>query len=77
MFAASQPSFVLPDGIEPLDVRLGDAAAFRGFTLKQSDPQDVTLFWEALHRGPDYRHFIHLMNPTTGEDCGPARCHAG
>ncbi|MBK9050802.1 MAG: hypothetical protein IPL78_07785 [Chloroflexi bacterium] len=69
VFAASQPSFVLPEGIEPLEVQLGAAAALRGFTLNQTATQlDVTLFWEALTPGPlDYRHFIHLINPTTGE----------
>jgi hypothetical protein len=51
-----------------MDVRLGVAAALRGYVINQKETSlEVTLVWEALTPGPtEYRHFIHLIDPATG-----------
>lgn len=69
VFQANQPVYVLPEEITALDVRLGDAAALRGYQLNQANNQlEVTLYWQALtSSSTEYRHFIHLMDPTTGQ----------
>ena len=69
VFQASQPSYTLPEGIVEMNVRLGDAAALRGYALTQTDTTlNVTLVWESLTPdSTDYRHFIHLIDPATGE----------
>ncbi|MCL4871093.1 MAG: hypothetical protein KJ063_19210 [Anaerolineae bacterium] len=68
-FTPNQPSYTLPPNLEPTEVRLGDAAALRSYTLTQTPTAlDITLYWQALTPGStDYRHFIHLINPESGE----------
>ncbi len=74
--ATPPPVWRVPGDATPLDYRLGDAVALRGYTVAPSAGGDVlTLYWQAL----DFPHaessaFVHRLDAagaTTGQSDGP------
>jgi hypothetical protein len=67
-----EPSFALPDGLNPLEATFGSASypiiALRGYQLEREvDTLRLTLYWEALaDMRFEYTRFVHLIDPTGG-----------
>ncbi len=69
---APQRSFSVPDGVESVDVSLGDIVVLSGYMLNRrtvaaNDKLALTLFWQASTEIPDsYRVFVHLLDERGG-----------
>ena len=62
-------SYKLPKIAHPLDVRLGDAVALRGYDLVPAESPGeavrLTLYWQATGRvGGHYKVFVHMLDET-------------
>ena len=64
-FQANQPSFVLPQGIEPATAVFGDIIQLHGYQIDEQTPDSLSLslYWQALSDGQsDYTRFVHLID---------------
>ncbi len=74
--ATQPPVWSMPASAQPLDYRLGDAIALRGYELAEAgETLNLTLYWRAI-RFPrvEYSVFVHLLDENgviVGQSDGP------
>ena len=67
-FGATEPQFVLPEGIVRETAVFGEEISLQGYRFDQTvDEIDITFVWQALINGQTgYTRFVHLIDPATG-----------
>jgi hypothetical protein len=66
VFQESEPQFTLPAGLLPADVRFGNVAVLRGYSLSNAPDGSLALalYWEARGAArPSYVRFVQLLGP--------------